>query len=157
MDQTLLERASDALEWPRLLETLAQYAHSSRGASLCRALPLAADLETACMRQQETTEMVALMEGSEPFPVLIFQDIEEFMVRAAKGGVLETQELHACGVVLALIEEVAAYTRRHQQRAPALVDKGVGDTRATAADPPCAGPQAGHATPFGSDAAFETV
>ena len=120
MDQTLLERASDALEWPRLLETLAQYAHSSRGASLCRALPLAADLETACMRQQETTEMVALMEGSEPFPVLIFQDIEEFMVRAAKGGVLETQELHACGVVLALIEEVAVYTRRHQQRAPAL-------------------------------------
>jgi DNA mismatch repair protein MutS2 len=120
MDQTLSEKAAEALEWPRLLETLAQYAHSSRGAGLCRALALAVDLETACVRQQETTEMVALMEGSEPFPVLVFQDIEEFTMRAAKGGVLETQELHAVGVVLALMEDVAAYMGRHQQKAPTL-------------------------------------
>lgn len=120
MNQTLSEKAADALEWPRLLETLAEYAHSSRGAGLCRAMPLASDLETACLRQQETTEMVALMEGSEPFPGLAFQDIHELVMRAAKGGVLETQELHACGVVLALLEDVAAYMRRHQKAVPTL-------------------------------------
>lgn len=120
MNQTLSEKAADALEWPRLLETLAEYADSSRGASLCRAMALASDLETARVRQQETTEMVALMEGSEPFPVLVFQDIHELVMRAAKGGVLETQELHACGVVLALLEELVAYMRRHQKAVPTL-------------------------------------
>ncbi len=120
MNQTLSEKAADALEWPRLLKTLADYADSSRGAGLCRAMTLAFDLETACVRQQETTEMVALMEGSEPFPVLVFQDIHELVMRAAKGGVLETQELHACGVVLALLEELALYMRRHQRTAPTL-------------------------------------
>ncbi|HSE59322.1 MAG TPA: Smr/MutS family protein, partial [Nitrospiraceae bacterium] len=120
MNQTLSEKAADALEWPRLLETLAEYADSSRGASLCHGMALASDLETARVRQQETTEMVALMEGSEPFPVLVFQDIHELVMRAAKGGVLETQELHACGVVLALLEELVAYMRRHQKAVPTL-------------------------------------
>jgi DNA mismatch repair protein MutS2 len=132
MNQSLSETAADALEWPRLLETLAEHTHSSRGAGLCRAMTLAADLGTACLRQQETTEMVALMEGSEPFPVLVFQDIRDIVMRAAKGGVLESQDLHACGVVLALMEDLVAYMGRHQRTAPTLA--GLADPLQAMAD-----------------------
>jgi DNA mismatch repair protein MutS2 len=120
MNDTLSEKAAKALEWPRLLETLAQYAHSSSGAARCRSLTLAGDLDDASLRQQETTEMAALAEGSDAFPALSFPDIRELVLRAAKGGVLEAQELWACGIVLALIDDWAVYMARQQRTAPAL-------------------------------------
>ncbi len=120
MSQRLSVKAAHVLEWPRLLEVLAGYAKSFSGARLCRDLALADDLETTRVRQQETAEMAALSEGSEPFPMVSFPDIREVVLRAGKGGVLSAQELHACGMVLALMEEIDAYMARHQHTAAAL-------------------------------------
>ena len=64
MNETLSEKAAQALEWPRLLEFLARQAQSTMGAARCRLLPLASELSVARIRQQETTEMVALLAGS---------------------------------------------------------------------------------------------
>ncbi len=75
---TLHREAEKVLEWPKLLDALAAHARSSLGISRCRALPLAADLEHARMRQQETTEMVALREGTDPFPSTGFPDVQGF-------------------------------------------------------------------------------
>ncbi len=109
MSETLSEHAAQALEWPRVLEILAQHAQSGLGAARCRSLSLSSDLAEACLRQQETTEMVSLLEGSDPMPTLAFPDIREQLTRSRKGGVLETGELRDCAVVLALMAEVERY------------------------------------------------
>lgn len=101
--------ASQVLEWPRLLDLLAQQAQSTLGAARCRSLSLTEELAVAHRRQQETTEMVRLLEGDEPMPALSFPDIRGSVVRAGKGGVLEAQELRECAVVLELMEELERY------------------------------------------------
>jgi DNA mismatch repair protein MutS2 len=120
MNETLFQKATQALEWSRLLDVLAQHAQSAMGAARCRSLPLSSDLSDARMRQQETTEMVQLLKGSEPVPTLNFPDIRDLLTRASKGGVLEAPELRDCSIVVALMEAVDRWLRAHRVEAPAL-------------------------------------
>lgn len=110
----------EVLEWARVLEFLALHAQSVMGVAQCRALALSSDLAVACLRQQETTEMVSLLEGSDPMPALIFPDIREQLIRSGKGGALEAVELRDCAVVLALMAEVERYAESHQGKMQAL-------------------------------------
>ncbi|MDH4327696.1 MAG: endonuclease MutS2 [Nitrospira sp.] len=112
--------AAQALEWPRLLELLAQSAQSALGAARCRSLPLSREVAVARLRQQETTEMARLLAVGEPAPALHCPDIREALVRAGKGGELETQELRDCAVALALMEDVDRYMARYSVEARAL-------------------------------------
>ncbi len=121
MADTLSEKAAQALEWPKVLECVAQGAQSVLGAVRCRAMVLANGLEVLARRQQETTEWLRLSEGSDPAPVLAFPDARELLGRAGKGGVLEALELRDCGLILTRIEEVARYCARHAQVAPTVV------------------------------------
>ena len=120
MNETLSDKAAQALEWPRLLEVLAKHAQSTMGAARCRSLPLSSELIVARLRQQETTEMVRLLGGSEPVPALFFPDIRDVLTRAGKGGILEAQELGDCAMVLALMEDVERYMARRYAEAQAL-------------------------------------
>ena len=54
------------------------------GAACCRALTFASDLQTARFQQQETTEMVQILEGAHPLHPLIFPDIQNLLVHAEK-------------------------------------------------------------------------
>ncbi|MCS6897085.1 MAG: hypothetical protein NZM29_03850, partial [Nitrospira sp.] len=112
MDHSLLN-AARALEWPRVLDLLAGNAQSALGEEKCRSLQLAENLEEARLRQQETTEMVRLLEGDDPMPPLGFPDVREPLGRAAKGGELAASELWNCAVVMTVMEEVARYAARH--------------------------------------------
>ncbi len=104
-----VSNALQTLEWPRLLDLLAQQAQSVLGAARCRSLPLSEELVVVHRRQQETTEMVRLLAGAEPMPTLSFPDIREYVARAGKGGVLEAQELRECALVVALMEDLEQY------------------------------------------------
>lgn len=119
-EQSLLPQSLNALEWRRVIEVLAAQARSAMGAALCRALPLETDIEAARGRLQETAEMVALWEITDPFPSLSFPDIREALSRVAKGAVLETHELRDLSIVLGLAREVVRYLGRHRERAAAL-------------------------------------
>lgn len=121
MTDTLSAKAAQALEWPKVLEYVAQGAQSVLGAARCRAMGLDNDLEVLARRQRETTEWLRLSEGSDPAPVLTFPDARELVERAGKGGVLEALELRDCGLVLARIDEVARYCARHAHEAPTVV------------------------------------
>jgi DNA mismatch repair protein MutS2 len=107
--------AAEVLDWPKLLEALAAYAHSSQGRNRCATVNLEADLDGVRMRQQETTEMVALLEQADPFPPLGFPDITEVLRRVEKGAVLEAPELRDCGLVLSAVETAARYVARHRE------------------------------------------
>lgn len=108
------------LEWFRVLEFLARHAQSATGAVQCRSIVLSSTLADACLRQQETTEMVSVLEGSDPMPVLTFPDIREQLIRSEKGGALEAGELRDCAVVLALMADVERYAESYQGKIPAL-------------------------------------
>jgi DNA mismatch repair protein MutS2 len=120
VSETLSEHAAQALEWPRLLEMLAQHAQSGMGAAQCRSLSLSSDLIESRLRQQETTEMVSLLEEDNPMPTLAFPDIRERLARSRKGGVLDACELRDCAVVLALMAEVQRYAESHTAEIQAL-------------------------------------
>ena len=114
MSQSLFDQATHALEWPRMLKFLALQAQSVIGRSRCQALSLASELSDARHRQQETSEMVAWLEGSDPIPSLGFPDIREPLSRASKGGVLEAGELRDCVIVLTLMAELERYAESHK-------------------------------------------
>ncbi|ALA57417.1 endonuclease MutS2 [Nitrospira moscoviensis] len=118
----LSDKAAQALEWPRLLEALAQHARSAIGAARCRALPLADDLAAARARQQETTDMAGLLESGEVFPAGAFPDIREHVTRAAKGGTLEAHELRDSALVMAAMDELRRYMAVRKLQAPALAE-----------------------------------
>ena len=119
MDDTTAH-AAQALEWPRVLDLLAQQAQSAMGAARCRSLPLSGELAGARLRQQETTEMARILAGGEPMPTMAFPDIREALSRAGKGGDLETHELRDCSLVLALMEDIERFMAGCQAEAPAL-------------------------------------
>ncbi len=121
MADTLSEKAAQALEWPKVLERVAQGAQSALGAARCRTMALDNDLETLARRQQETTEWLRLSDGSDPAPVLSFPDTRELVERASKGGVLEALELRDCGLVLTRMDEVARFCARHAHEVPMVV------------------------------------
>lgn len=113
-------KTAQALEWPRVLELLKQHAQSTLGKELCGSLPLADDLGSARLRQQETTEMAELLKSDEPMPSLGFPDIRENLARAAKGGELAAHELGNCAAVMALMDETARFMSRHAAETRAL-------------------------------------
>ncbi|MCP9463733.1 MAG: Smr/MutS family protein [Nitrospira sp.] len=119
MDDTL-PNAARVLEWPRLLALLAEHAQSVQGEEKCRAPLLAVNLAEARSRQQETTDMVELLDRGEPMPDLRFPDLRDIVKRAAKGGELTASELWNCAVVIAVLEAVVGYAARHVMPGSAL-------------------------------------
>ena len=120
MTQFESDQTTRVLEWPRLLEFLAQHADSTMGKARCRSLWLSSELPVAQQQQAETTEMVGLLAGSDPLPTCGFPDVREQLLRARKGGVLEAGELWDCALVLRLLTEVERYGVVHQDDIRAL-------------------------------------
>lgn len=118
----LFEKATQVLEWPRLLEALARHAHSTVGMERCRGLGLSANVAGAQRQQQETSEMRRLQDSDDPFPALLFSDIRELLVRAQKGAALEAHDLRDCAVALKLSGAVDSVVRRHRPEVPRLAD-----------------------------------
>ncbi len=118
--QSFLAQAMTVLEWNRVLEVLAGQARSAMGAEFCRALPLETDLGAAQLRFQETAEMMALRESSDPFPSVSFPDVRGAIDRTVKGAPLETHELRDVSIGLGLGVEIARYLGRHRDGSPAL-------------------------------------
>lgn len=118
--ESLQVEAGNVLEWGKLLEHLASYAQSTVGAERCRAMVLEQDVGQARIRQAETTDMMRLRDGTDPFPVLRFPDVLEWLGRVAKGAALEAHELRDIALVLKVIEDVQRYLLRHQVDAPTV-------------------------------------
>ena len=87
--EQLQSEACKVLEWAKLLDLLACYAQSTVGAEQCRAMELERDLAQARTRQEETSDMLRLRAGVDPFPVLRLPDVTEWLGRVAKGACLE--------------------------------------------------------------------
>ena len=118
--ESLFQQTQVVLEWPNLLELLATQAHSSSGADYCRSLPLAESCSSAQIRIHETSEMIALGEGTLPFPVLTFHDSRSALIRVEKGATLEAKELRGIANTLALMTSAQRCLTTQRQIAPHL-------------------------------------
>jgi DNA mismatch repair protein MutS2 len=116
----LQREAAKVLEWDKLLEILASFAQSVVGAEHCRSVRLERDVAQALTRQQETSDMVLLRAAVDPFPLLQFPDVTEWLRRVAKGACLEVHELRDIALVLDVVEEIHRYLSRHQADAPTV-------------------------------------
>ncbi len=117
---SLNHQTTQVLEWPVLLEYLAQEAASSLGKTQCRSLKPALDLPSAQFQQKETEEMMNMMEGPNPPQPIAFPDIENMLVRASKEGILTGADLRDISLVLGLGQQVRQLLLFHRETYPAL-------------------------------------
>ena len=118
--EKLQSEACKVLEWAKLLDMVAAYAQSTVGAEQCRSMELEQDVAQARIRQEETSDMLRLRAGIDPFPILRFPHVTEWLGRVAKGACLEAHELRDIALVLELIVDVQRYLLRHQADAPTV-------------------------------------
>ena len=109
----IVPHTEQVLEWDVLVDFVAKEAASSMGAACCRALIFAPDLQTARSQQQETTEMVQILEGSHPLHPLVFPDIRPVLARAEKGGLLDGPELRDISQLLGLSQSTRHLLQIH--------------------------------------------
>ncbi len=119
-----MQQTEQVLEWQQLLDAVAHEATSSMGAELCHRFPLAEHIEEAQEQQQETSEMVRMLEGDTPLAPLNLPDIRPHLGRTAKGGLLEGLELRDISLVLAISRNTKQWLVRHQATCP-IVSKRV--------------------------------
>ena len=122
---SLLRRTEQVLEWPQLLDAVALKASSNMGAELCRVLPFATQIDQAQVQQQETFEMVQMLEGDSPLSPLNFPDIRPHLGRAAKGGLLEGLELRDISLVLSMSQNTKRWLEGHQVVCPTVSARAI--------------------------------
>lgn len=116
----MVQHTEQVLEWPVLIDGLASEAASTLGAARCRALVFAGDLQTARIQQQETTEMVDILEGTHPLPFMVFPDIRNVLARAEKGGVLDGSDLRDIALVVSLGHTIRHHLEVHGSLFPMI-------------------------------------
>jgi DNA mismatch repair protein MutS2 len=93
--------ALDALEFPAILERLANATATSRGEELARALVPSAEVDEVARRQALTDEAIALIEVSAEPPLEGIHDVRAAAAHAARGGVLATDALSRIAATIA--------------------------------------------------------
>jgi DNA mismatch repair protein MutS2 len=116
----LIQQTEQVLEWHQLLDAVAHQAASSMGGELCRVLPFAEHIEMAQEQQQETFEMVQMLEGDSPLSPLNSPDIRPHLGRAAKGGLLEGLDLRDISLVLSMSQSTKRWLERHHEACPTV-------------------------------------
>ena len=121
MFQSLLAKQTEqVLEWHQLLDAVACEAASSMGTELCRTLPFAEHVEEAQRQQQESFEMLQMLEGDSPLSPLNVPDIRPHLTRAAKGGVLEGLDLRDISLVSSISQSAKQWLERHAEVCPTV-------------------------------------
>jgi DNA mismatch repair protein MutS2 len=114
-------RDLSALDFPRVIARVADFAASSAGQERCRALVPTADRAAADAALDRAWELHLLLERHGDPPLPGFADVRPQLRSAAhEGFVLDGRALVAVRDTLAAIRSVGAFFRRHTETAPTL-------------------------------------
>lgn len=114
------EKTLQTLEFPKVLERLAEYAAFSVSAELARRLRPADDLEEAQRRQAHTREARRLLSVSLDFSIGGARDIRPPVERARRAGVLEGTELLDIKNTLVAARQLGRAFERQEENYPHL-------------------------------------
>ena len=110
-----------ALDWPAVLAALAAHARTSLGAARARALPLVATADAARRHYRAVAEVRSLeADAGGRVPVGAVTDVSEPVSRAARGTVLEAEELRAVGHCLHALDQLKRWLEDRGEDAPEL-------------------------------------
>lgn len=110
-----------ALDWPAVLAALAARARTTTGAARARTLPLVATADAARRLYRAVDEVRTLEDdGGGRVPVGSVSDVGEPVARAARGTVLEPEELRAIGHALHALDQLKRWLEERGEDAPEL-------------------------------------
>lgn len=116
------EKTLKTLEFPKVIEKLAEYAAFSASADLARALQPAATLDEAMERQARTTEAAKLLSIKADVSVGGAHDIRPLVNLASRGGVLSESDLLAVSGTLVSARSLARSFEKNLQSFPHLAE-----------------------------------
>ena len=116
------EKTLKTLEFPRVVEKLAEYAAFSASAELARALVPASTLEEALARQARTTEASKLLSIKADVSVGGAHDIRPLVTLASRGGVLTESDLLAVSGTLISSRSLARNFEKNAKDFPHLAE-----------------------------------
>lgn len=108
------------LEWPRLLEALADRCAGPMGRALALALPFAKDRNEARTKLNESREAFELHRDGEPLPLLDVPEIRPSLDRIRASGVLGPVELRQIANVLASARQLRRFLQARRDTHPLL-------------------------------------
>jgi DNA mismatch repair protein MutS2 len=108
------------LEWPRVLEALAERCVSAIGGDRARALPFPEAREDVRTALAESAEAVELHGKADPLPIVEVPDVREPVGRLRVGGTLGPAELRAVASALGGARVLRRYLSTRQKVCPAL-------------------------------------
>jgi DNA mismatch repair protein MutS2 len=115
-----LAHARAALEWPLLLERIAERCTSRAASAYVRGLLPAGTLTEATARLDRMRDALALFKAGHPLPVREFPEVGELLERVRADGVASGPELAALIRVLTLASDLRGYAKKHAEVAPHL-------------------------------------
>jgi len=125
VDCGMRDRDLAALEFPRVLARLADFAASEAGREACRAIRPVDDEGAAAHEIDRAWQCFRLIDRHGSPPLAPFADVRPHLRSAAyEGFVLEGKALVEIRGALAIMRELGGFLRRHQDAAPALADLG---------------------------------
>ncbi len=116
------EKTLKTLEFPRVVEKLAEYAAFSASAELARALVPATTLDEALSRQARTTEASKLLSIKADVSVGGAHDIRPLVTLASRGGVLTESDLLAVSGTLISSRSLARNFEKNAKDFPHLAE-----------------------------------
>jgi len=108
------------LSWAALLQKLAERCHTSRGQGQATSLALLPTMDEARTRQREVSEARALQDAGEPLPFGGITDVQAFVERSQKAGVLAPSELTEIGKTLVAGQRLRRHILSRAARLPSL-------------------------------------
>jgi len=109
-----------ALDWPVVVEALAEGARTSLGKAAVRALQPLPSADAVRAVHDVIDELRALAEEGEDVPIGGVSDVAELVRGAAKSRVLEGPDLRLIGDTLGALRELAWFLVRHAEDTPGL-------------------------------------
>ncbi|HEY4157191.1 MAG TPA: Smr/MutS family protein [Polyangiaceae bacterium] len=114
--------ARAALEWPLLLERIAERCTSRAASEYVRALLPAESMAAATVRLNRMRDALGLFGAGHPLPVREFPELGELFERVRVDGVASGPELFALIRVLTLAGDLRLYAKKHAEAAAHLAE-----------------------------------
>ena len=108
------------LDWPAVLEALADCAFTDMGSQAIRELPHLDKVADILNAYDQIDELLQLQDLGENVPIGGIEDLSDLVVRAHKGEVLTGQELRQAGQTMAAMRSLAWFFVSHQEEIPNL-------------------------------------
>ncbi|MNX67629.1 Endonuclease MutS2 [compost metagenome] len=119
------EKTLKMLEWPRVVELLAERATTEAGKDRCKAIEIHTDLDAVSHALRLTTEAKDLLRETQTFPMGGFQDLRGAIRRLDQGADLDGHELTAIAHTLLAARRLKSFLSDHDEEFPALAELAV--------------------------------